>query len=175
LISSIQLELLRNTTTTNFETVRLRFLRDLKSFDYSLQPPVSAPFEAYLILAFRPTTLLPSPPDLSSTLVFYGKLIKAGVKSMAITFGSLDIIPPQPFLPTSRSHWAQQVLGQNLLVGLASHLDIGLSRALPVSTRSIQRSLLQTTAAVPRVLRPNYALASAFFFPTNLVTTPSTT
>jgi hypothetical protein len=76
---------------------------------------------------------------------------------------------------TLPSHWAQQVLGQNLLVGLASHLDIGLSRALPVSTRSIQRSLLQTAASVPRVLRPNYALASAFFFPTNLVTTPSTT
>ena len=71
-------------------------------------------------------------------------------------------------------HWAQEILGQNLLVVLASHLDIGLSRAVPVSTRSIQRPFLQTAAAVPRVLRPNYALASAFYFPTNLVTTPST-
>ena len=76
---------------------------------------------------------------------------------------------------TLPSHWAQQILGHNLLVGLASHLDIGLSRALPVSTRSIQRPFLQTAAAVPRVLRPNYALPTAFFFPTNLVTTPSTT
>jgi hypothetical protein len=76
---------------------------------------------------------------------------------------------------TLPSHWAQQILGQYLLIGLASHLDIGLSRALPVSTRSIQRPFLQTAAAVPRVLRLNYALASAFFFPTNLVTTPSTT
>jgi hypothetical protein len=56
--------------------------------------------------------------------------------------------------------WAQQILGQDLLVGLASHIDIGLSRALPISTRSIQRPFLQTAAAVPRVLRPNYALAS---------------
>jgi hypothetical protein len=39
---------------------------------------------------------------------------------------------------------AQQVVGQNLLVGLASHLDISLSRALPVSTRSIQHPFLQT-------------------------------
>jgi hypothetical protein len=68
----------------------------LSGLTLSFQPPVSAPFEAYLLLAFRPTTLLPSPPDLSSTSVFFGKLIKAGVKSMAITFGSLEIIP-QPF------------------------------------------------------------------------------
>jgi hypothetical protein len=76
---------------------------------------------------------------------------------------------------TLPSHWAQQILGHNLLIGLASHLDIGLSRALPVSTRSIQRSSLQTAAAVPRVLRSNYALPSALYLPTNLVTTPSTT
>jgi hypothetical protein len=75
---------------------------------------------------------------------------------------------------TLPSHWAQQVLGQNLLVDVASHLDIDLSRALPVSIQSIRRPSLQTAAAAPRVLRPNYALASAFFFPTNLVTTPST-
>jgi hypothetical protein len=44
---------------------------------------------------------------------------------------------------TLPSHWAQLILGQNLLVGLTSHLDIGLSRAPPVSTRSIQRPFLQ--------------------------------
>jgi hypothetical protein len=60
------------------------------------------------------------------------------------------------------------------LVSLASHLDIGLSRAHPVSTRSIQRPFLRTAAALFRVLQPNNALDSTFFYPTNLVTTAST-
>jgi hypothetical protein len=59
---------------------------------------------------------------------------------------------------TLPSQWAQQVLGHNLLLGLSSQLDIDLSRACPVSSRSIQRPFLQTAAAIPRVLRPTFAL-----------------
>jgi hypothetical protein len=50
-------------------------------------------------------------------------------------------------------------------------LDIALSRAHPFnSTRPMQRRHLQTAAAIPRVLRSTFALPSAFFYPTNLVT-----
>jgi hypothetical protein len=59
---------------------------------------------------------------------------------------------------------------RNLLLGLSSHLATDLSYAHPVSTRHIQRHNLQTAAAIPHVLRPTYALTSAFFYPTNLVT-----
>jgi hypothetical protein len=75
---------------------------------------------------------------------------------------------------TLPSHWAQQVLGHNLLLGLSSHLSIALSYTHPVSTRPIQRRNLQTAAAIPRVTRPTLALPSAFFYPTNLVTVSST-
>ncbi len=74
---------------------------------------------------------------------------------------------------TLPSHWAQQVLGHNLLLGLSSHLSIALSYTHPVSTRPIQRRNLQTAAAIPRVTRPTLALPSAFFYPTNLVTVSS--
>jgi hypothetical protein len=45
--------------------------------------------------------------------------------------------------------------------------------AHPVSTCLIQRRNLQTAAAIPRVLRPTYALTSAFFCRMNQVTTSS--
>jgi hypothetical protein len=65
---------------------------------------------------------------------------------------------------------SQQVLGHNPLLGLSSHLDIALSNTQPVSTRPIQHRHLQTAATIPCVLRFTYALPSAFFYPTNLVT-----
>jgi hypothetical protein len=48
---------------------------------------------------------------------------------------------------TLPSHWAQQVLGHNLLLGLSSHLSTALSHTHPVSTRPIQRRNLQTSLA----------------------------
>jgi hypothetical protein len=56
------------------------------------------------------------------------------------------------------------ILSQNLLVGLPSHLGIGISRP-PVSKRSTQLTVLQTAVAIPRVLQYDpLALCPPLFF-----------
>jgi hypothetical protein len=122
----------------------------------------------YLLSATLPTLLLHLLPHPFSTLVFSPKLITVCVKPMA------QFLVHPGLVRHFTSHWPQQVLGHKLLLGLSSHLNTALSCTHPASTRPIQRHNLQTSVAIPRVLRPTFALSSAFFYPTNLVTVSST-
>jgi hypothetical protein len=78
---------------------------------------------------------------------------------------------PLPVPTCTRGGKCVTEMSRNLLVVLSSRLDVGVSRAHPSSSSG---TFLKTAGAIARVLRPNYALSSASFYPTSSATTPAT-
>jgi hypothetical protein len=67
------------------------------------------------------------------------------------------------------SHWAEQLLGLSLLLGLSDYLAVALSKYIPFSQCS-RHHYIDATAAGPHIPRSTYSLPAAPSYPVDLVT-----